>query len=57
MLGLCRQATAYVMGYGLWVVYRIVPSLRNWVDGPGRGRKMGYLNQRTGRLETPGGRR
>ena len=55
--GLCRQAAAYVMGYGLWVVYRFAPSLRNWADGPSRGRQLGYSHQRTGRLEMPGAKR
>ena len=50
MLHLARQAAAYVIGYGLRVSYRFVPSARNMGDGPSRGRGIGYLCQRTGRL-------
>ena len=51
MLQLTRQAAAYVIGYGRRVFYRFVPSARNKGDGPSRQRGIGYLNQRTGRLE------
>ena len=50
MLYLTRQAAAYVIGYGMKVFYRFVPSARNKGDGPSRGRGIGYLDQRTGRL-------
>ena len=52
MLYLTRQAAAYVIGYGLRVFYRFVPSARSKGDGPSRGRGIAYLNTRTGRPVT-----
>ena len=42
MLGLCRQAAAFTIGYGFRIVYRFVRSARNWADGPSRGHRIGY---------------
>ncbi len=53
MLHLARQAAAYCLGYGLKIVYRFVPSLRNWADGPSRGRGLGYLTK-SGWVAFPG---
>ena len=50
MLLLTRQAAVFVIGYGLKVFYRFVPSARNKGDGSSRGRGIGYFDQRSGRL-------
>ena len=55
MLQLYRQAAAYTLGYGLKIVSRWVPSLRNWADGVSRGRGLGYLDLRTGLVRGPPG--
>ena len=54
MLGLTRQAAAYILAYGLKVLYRFVPSRRNWADGPSRQKGLGYLGPKTGRVVQPG---
>ena len=54
MLGLTRQAAVYVLAYGLKILYRFVPSRRNWADGPSRQKSLGFVDARTGKVIHPG---
>ena len=54
MLGLTRQAAAYILAYGLKLPYRFVPSRRNWANGPSKQKGLGYLDPKTSRVVQPG---
>lgn len=47
---ICLQISGYLLGYELYLLMRWIESRRNYADGPSRGRRLGYLEESTGRV-------
>ncbi len=50
---ICRHIAAFLLGSEITFLMRWVESRRNYLDGPSRGEKLGYLDEATGRVLGP----